>query len=707
MDDRKRPAVSAVDDLAPPSKRLNINGSSKSRDDSGDKGEDAWIEEYQKGAIFRQMLEYKREKSGLEARLQDLEKKSSDHDDHLRIVDAWWLQLLQEIELVVDGAVSSTSTSPDTAFPTSLHFKEIKDFQKHVSDQGRTLKTRIDSLVKRLAAARGDVKPEIAELESQLKAALAKEKEYLVKCDRLKSENERLQEQVSSELLKVIKAERKLDRVRSSQVQKLEQQALAKASTRPSPPEENGSSGKESHGNYAALQLQYQEAIAAVTKQKEQLSAALAEVNSLQEENTTLRSQKGAVSDEEYARSDVFKQFKIQNEDLIRRINNLEATNRHLREEAEKLQADRTSFKDQLEREAQAVTLELEEQIQVKEQDLTRIRSARDELYGENTTLKQLKEEERTALEHLKELTAATSDRVQQLELELERLRPTEDTPMTEPRQDIEALSLQELKEKYLKLEKDFESINKEMPLLEKSYKKTMALASKKVMDFTTLEERVVTLLAEKSKADQKYFAARKDMDIRTAEIRSLRLSNGKSSDIISQLKESEAQSRMLISNLEKQLVDLKQSNAAIAAENKKLEAASSEANRRAESAKAQISELTSLVKSKDAAAATLRQQAMEHETEAEKLKVRVEHISKERDNWKTKSMSNSSSEEEMLRNLVICSVCRINFKNTILKTCGHVFCNECVDNRITNRMRKCPSCSKAFDKSDAMPAHL
>lgn len=559
------------------------------------------------------------------------------------------LQLLQEIELLVDGAVSSTSTSPDTPFPTSLHFKEVKDFQKHISDQGRNLKSSIESLIKRLAAS-GAVKPEVAELESQLKSALAKEKEYMVKCDRLKSENERLQEQVSSELLKVIKAERKLDRLKSSQVTKLEQQALAKASTRPSQAEENGSAGKENHANYDSLQLQYQEAIAAVTKQKEHLSEALAEVKSLQEDNSSLRAQKGAISDEEYARTDVFKQFKAQNEDLIRRINNLEATNRHLREEAEKLQADRTSFKDQLEREAQAVTLELEEQIQAKEQDLTRIRSARDELYGENTTLKQLKEEERAALEHLKELTAATSDRVQQLELELERLRPSEDTPMSEPREDIEALSLQELKEKYLKLEKDFESINKEMPLLEKSYKKTMALASKKVMDFTTLEERVVTLLAEKSKADQKYFAARKDMDIRTAEIRSLRLSNGKSSDIISQLKESEAQSRMLISNLEKQLVDLKQSNALIAAENKKLEAASTEANRRAESAKAQISELTNLVKAKDAAAATLRQQAMEHETEAEKLKVRVDHISKERDTWKTKSMSNSSSEEEMLR---------------------------------------------------------
>lgn len=47
------------------------------------------------------MLEYKREKNALETKLQDLEKKSVDHDDHIRVIDAWVLQLLQEIELLV------------------------------------------------------------------------------------------------------------------------------------------------------------------------------------------------------------------------------------------------------------------------------------------------------------------------------------------------------------------------------------------------------------------------------------------------------------------------------------------------------------------------------------------------------------------------------------------------------------------------------
>ncbi|KAI0377830.1 hypothetical protein F5Y04DRAFT_263352 [Hypomontagnella monticulosa] len=43
MEDRKRPAISSTDDIAPPSKRQAVNGSSKSKDDT-DVKEEAWIE---------------------------------------------------------------------------------------------------------------------------------------------------------------------------------------------------------------------------------------------------------------------------------------------------------------------------------------------------------------------------------------------------------------------------------------------------------------------------------------------------------------------------------------------------------------------------------------------------------------------------------------------------------------------------------------
>jgi E3 ubiquitin-protein ligase BRE1 len=46
------------------------------------------------------MLEYKREKIALEARVQELEKSCVDHADHIRIVDRWWLQVCRPTYLL-------------------------------------------------------------------------------------------------------------------------------------------------------------------------------------------------------------------------------------------------------------------------------------------------------------------------------------------------------------------------------------------------------------------------------------------------------------------------------------------------------------------------------------------------------------------------------------------------------------------------------
>lgn len=40
------------------------------------------------------MLEYKRDNQTLELRLGELLKRSEHYDDHLRIIDAWWLQVI-------------------------------------------------------------------------------------------------------------------------------------------------------------------------------------------------------------------------------------------------------------------------------------------------------------------------------------------------------------------------------------------------------------------------------------------------------------------------------------------------------------------------------------------------------------------------------------------------------------------------------------
>lgn len=39
------------------------------------------------------MLEYKRERNLLENKVEQLDKKATYHDDHIRVMDAWWDQV--------------------------------------------------------------------------------------------------------------------------------------------------------------------------------------------------------------------------------------------------------------------------------------------------------------------------------------------------------------------------------------------------------------------------------------------------------------------------------------------------------------------------------------------------------------------------------------------------------------------------------------
>lgn len=536
---------------------------------------------------------------------------------------------------------------------TGLGFQDSDLFQNHLTKKGSTIKSTVESLLKCITAHKGDVKPEVADLESKLKSLLAKQKEDQVQLEGLIQKKDELSASLDAAILRAVKAEKKLDRAKSAQVQKLEQQAMGQATSHAAPAvdeKKNGDEPSQSNGHDEGLQLKFEEAAAAEIKLKEQLDAAMSEIKALKDENSSLKMRRDSVTDEDYVRTDAFKSFKNQNEDLIKRVNDLEATNKQLRHEAEKLQAERSAFRAQLEAEAQAITEDLETQLSAKESDLTRIRTARDELLADLGQRKSAMDQERTSIESMKETILSKEDRIRSLQMELERLRPEADVKMTDPDPELESLTLEELREKYRKVTAENLSIKQELPAIETAYKRAMTISQKKVMDQVAAEERMAILIQEKSKADQKYFAARKDADIRNNEIKTLRQQNGKSSEIIAALKEHDTQARTLISNLEKQATDLKQSNIAVLDESRTLKASTADAMRRAEQVKSQIAELQNLVKSKDTTAVAAKEQANLYQVEVEKLKKRVDSVQKERDTWKKKSLSNISEDEEMLR---------------------------------------------------------
>jgi E3 ubiquitin-protein ligase BRE1 len=101
---------------------------------------------------------------------------------------------------------------------------------------------------------------------------------------------------------------------------------------------------------------------------------------------------------------------------------------------------------------------------------------------------------------------------------------------------------------------------------------------------------------------------------------------------------------------LEKQVSDLEKANTLLATENKRLGMSSADAISKMDALRTQISELTNIVKTKDAGNSVAKQHSHAVEVELEKLKVRYEQIQKEKDTWKAKSLKNTTAEEDDLR---------------------------------------------------------
>ena len=334
----------------------------------------------------------------------------------------------------------------------------------------------------------------------------------------------------------------------------------------------------------------------------------------------------------------------------MKRVNHLEATNVQLREEAERLRSERIAYRNQLDEESRSALAEKEAQLVRAETDLARIRNTRDELLADQQMRKASQDQEKTASAKVQELARAREAQIAALESEVDRLRLRVGDLRADATELTAETPVEELSSKYNSLQRQYSMLNTELTSMQSACKKYSTLASQKVTDFGALEEKVARLIAEKSKADQKYFAAMKSKEARDHEVRSLRMHNAKSSDIVSQLKESEATSRALLVNMEKQVSETKEALDSVLRKQHSAEQQVAEKNISMDGLRAQVAELKSLSSSKDSALASTTTAHRRAETEVESLKATLSDTNKSLDNWKNKSLGNSSSEYEMLR---------------------------------------------------------
>lgn len=58
-------------------------------------------------------------------------------------------------------------------------------------------------------------------------------------------------------------------------------------------------------------------------------------------------------------------------------------------------------------------------------------------------------------------------------------------------------------------------------------------------------------------------------------------------------------------------------------------------------------------------------------------------------------------------KQLLQCTSCSLRFKSHALIKCMHVFCKQCIDDRLETRQRKCPSCNESFGANDVKQIYL
>lgn len=455
-------------------------------------------------------------------------------------------------------------------------------------------------------------------------------------------------------------AEKKLDRARSQQVLKLERQALTGGSSEAAPPaagkkaetpvksEHPQVNGVENGVGSAEAEAAKQEALAIADRQKAQVVEIEGENERLTNELSAARTKLASLTDDDYAETALFKSLKSQFEDVVKRVNDLEAVHIQLREETQKYAAERTAYRRTIDEENRDNIGESEAQIARAETDLARIRAQRDELSAELEIRKKAEEVRRTSADQARELAEARDSKISALESEIERLKlklgeSTPPPPGTDSDADAETL-----RTRLHNLESQHDLLKRELSSMEAAWLKASALANAKVIDAASQEELVSRLQQEKAKADQKYFAAMKAKDLKEGELRALRSQNQRSSEIVTQLKDSEGKTKELVTNLERQLAESREGLMKMEKEYRSLEQRATEAGIKSEGLGKQVEELKSFIAGKDKDNLALAKAKREAEVELERLQARLDDTKKHLEALrKTRGAENSASSDE------------------------------------------------------------
>lgn len=409
-------------------------------------------------------------------------------------------------------------------------------------------------------------------------------------------------------------------------------------------------------------------------------------------ENTSLRLANLDANDLE--KSAIYQQLLSTNNYLNETVHNLQKANDTAVNELNEMEKKQNNIIQIVSKDLMDENELLKSQLAKCESDLVRIRTIRDELISKQAILKSEIENQKTN-EELNKMIDVLNKRINSLE--------------ESRHNNVDNANLSELPKE--ELIKQVSMVTSEIKEIEKVFQESRAITISKLNDVVDQQNLVKKLTIEKTKADQKYFAAMRAKDSLAAENRLLKAQVAKSQELINKFNDMEKTYLEKIEILNNSVNDFRVIKESSIQESGRLR----ELNQVLTSKKTLLEKECSYLKEN---LQSKNKEFLDTVKNLDDLKMnysKLESKFKSTDLLLRKYKSNSTSliiqEDEKqlqaLRSIAKCSVCSKNWKDTAITACGHVFCHSCAQERLAARLRRCPTCNKGFSASDLLTIHL
>ena len=714
------------------------------------------LETFRKEAIYRALREARRELERARHTIASLEEREAHLRGGIHAVNRFWDTLMEDVRVLHADAALSEPRHP-------LLVQAV-----HLAPSGADLVAGLDAradaartVLAALAAHGGaPAAPDTAALEARchtLAAEAATLRQALAAADAALAAARARAEQLGEDLRA---AERRADRAASASVRYVEDPGAAAAAEAPPPEAPPAAEAAAAHPPQAAADT---DALAAASEAHALADARLREADDLRAQlaeaqvaAAELRAQLAVVPDERVAAHPLFHEVQVQAVHAQHELERVQGECAALQTENDALREFRAEFQRQTATQANTHAEELQKQLRQRDADIVRLRGQRDELNAELLERRSRESVRFAQLDEFKALVGTKDERVEtlrsqmklirlelaavrgeaevvdalaergledgleaalaQLRAENARLRagagPTDDAlrAVGVSREQWESMSA-EVERLRLQLRTSSSStaaLADEVDRLSAAYDALDRQSNARVISLSRLEDKILRLATEKSKADNKYFAAMRAKDALDAEKRALARSTERHNKVLERYADIERALGQQVSAAEHEVSALRralQTHAGALADAERERAAlrkrAAELHRARGAAEAGVAAHVRQAAEADGARQRADERAAALEREVGRLRRRLAEAPG------TPGRRREETPLEYLNALLRCSACKERYRERVITRCMHTFCEPCVHARIQTRQRKCPHCGVPFAVSDVHTLYL